>query len=130
MKTSAVQTGHHNANATLTCQLLALAVVGAPRIVAALGDAAMLAGEHQTVGAVVQLRLVVEALPVAVAVRHVADDAPLGLARIVLVGLLRLAACGANGAGGKAFQMITLLRSIPSVPYYHHHQRLFAHCTN
>lgn len=82
----------------LTGQLFALAVIGAPRIVAALRHAAMLAGEHQAVGTVVQFRLVVEALPVPVAVCHVADDAALRLARVLLFGLLRLAAWMWDGA--------------------------------
>lgn len=81
----------------LTGQLLALAVVGAPRIVAALRYAAMLAGEHQPVGTVVQFGLVVQALPVPVAVCYVADDATLRLARVLLVGLLRLAAWEREG---------------------------------
>lgn len=69
----------------LTCQLLAVAVVRTPRVVAALRDAPVLAGEHEPVRAVVQLRLVVDALPVPIAVRHVTDHLRLGFARVLLV---------------------------------------------
>lgn len=78
----------------LTGQLLPLAVVGAPRIIASLGHAAVFAGEHQAVRTVVQLGLVAYALPVPVAVRGVPDDARLRLARVLLVALLCIAACG------------------------------------
>lgn len=44
-------------------QLLALAVVGAPRIVAALGHTTVFAGKDEAVGAVVELWLVIYAFP-------------------------------------------------------------------
>jgi len=51
--------------------LLAAAVVAPPRVVAALGDAPVLADEDEAVGAVVELGHVQHALPVAITVRGV-----------------------------------------------------------
>lgn len=45
-----------------------ITIVRSPRIIAALGDAAVLAGEHKTVRAIEQLRAAVHAFPVAIAV--------------------------------------------------------------
>lgn len=90
----------------LTGQLFALAVVGAPRIIASFGHAAVFTGEHQAVRTVVQLGLVAYALPVPVAVRYVPDDARLRLARVFLVALLCIAACE-RGIKCKSIPMIS-----------------------
>lgn len=57
------------------CLRLPFAVAAPPWIITAFGHAAMLPGEDQTVRTVVQLRLAPYALPITIAVRHVADDA-------------------------------------------------------
>lgn len=67
---------------------LAVAVVRPPRVVAALGHASVLAGEHQTVRTVEELGSAVDALPVAVAVVYVAHHPRLRLAWILLLLLL------------------------------------------
>lgn len=72
---------------------LTVAVVRAPRIVAALGDAAVLTGEHETVGTVEELGTAVHALPVAVAVVDVAHHPRLRLAGVLLLLLLAIQAC-------------------------------------
>ena len=77
---------------------LAVAVVGAPGVVAALGHAAVLAREDEPVGAVEELRPAVHALPVAVAVVDVAHDARLYLAGVLLLLLLRRRACKFRGS--------------------------------
>lgn len=64
---------------------LAVAVVGPPGVVAALGHAPVLAREHQAVRAVEELGPAVDALPVAVAELDVADHSGLGLARVLLL---------------------------------------------
>lgn len=76
----------------LTSNLLVLAVVGPPWVVAALGDPSVVAGEDEPVGAVVEFWLAVDALPVAVAVLRVGHHSALRLARVLLVFALRLAA--------------------------------------
>lgn len=53
----------------------------------------MFPSKDQPVRAIVQFGLIVETLPVTVAVCDIADDAALRLARILLIGLLGLAAC-------------------------------------
>lgn len=53
--------------------LLILAVVGPPRVVAPFGDTAVFARVDETIGAVIELRLPVHALPVSVAVSGVPD---------------------------------------------------------
>lgn len=70
---------------------LAVAVVRPPGIVAALGDAAMLAGEYKAVGTVEELRPAVHALPVSVAIVYVTDNSRFRLARVLL--LLRVNTC-------------------------------------
>ena len=55
-----------------------------PRIVAAVSNALIFANPNQTVGTVVELGLAELALPVAVAVLHVAHQPRLGLAGVVL----------------------------------------------
>lgn len=52
-------------------QLLALAVVGSPGIVTSFGHSAMFTGKHQTVGTVVKLWYVVNALPVTITVLYI-----------------------------------------------------------
>lgn len=72
----------------LTCLCLALAVVGPPGVVAAVRHSPVLAGVHQAIGTVVQLRLPVLALPVAIAVSCIRHNSELGLAGILLHLLL------------------------------------------
>lgn len=50
----------------------AVTIVRTPRIIAALGDTAVFAGEHETVRTVEQLRATIHALPVAIAVLDIA----------------------------------------------------------
>lgn len=73
------------------CLTFAVAVVCPPWIVASLGYAAMLAGEHKAIGTVEQLGPAVHALPVSVAIVHVADNSRFRLARVLL--LLRVNTC-------------------------------------
>lgn len=54
------------------CLAFAVTVVRTPRIIAALGDTAVLAGEHETVRTVEQLRTTVYAFPVTIAVLDIA----------------------------------------------------------
>lgn len=77
----------------LTGLSLVLAVVGPPGVVATLGDSAVLACEHQAVGAVVELRLAVHALPVPVTVGRVRNHSRLDLARVLLVYRLLTTHC-------------------------------------
>lgn len=70
---------------------LSVAVVCPPGIVAALGDAAMLAGEDKAVGTVEQLGPAVYTLPVSVAIVYVADNSRFRLAWVLL--LLPVYAC-------------------------------------
>lgn len=69
----------------------AVTIVRPPRIIAALGDAAMFAGEHETVRTIEQLRPTAHALPIAIAILDIAYHARFGLARILL--LLAQRAC-------------------------------------
>lgn len=62
-----------------------VAVVRPPGIIAALGDAAMFAGEHETVRTVEELGTTVHAFPVAIAIVDVAHHSRLRLARILLL---------------------------------------------
>lgn len=71
----------------LTGQLFAITVIGTPGIIAALRDTPMLAGEHQAIGAIVQLRLIVNTLPVAIAIGDVAHNASFNLTWVLLVTL-------------------------------------------
>lgn len=72
---------------------LAVAVIGAPRVIAALGHASVLAREDKAVRTVVELGPAVDALPVAIAVLRVADHPRLRLAGVLLLQLLRQRAC-------------------------------------
>jgi hypothetical protein len=54
---------------------LTIAVVRPPRVVAALGDAAVFTREHQAIRAVKQLRTSVYAFPITVAILDVSDNA-------------------------------------------------------
>lgn len=69
----------------------AVTIVRPPRIIAALGDTAMLASKHETVRTIEQLRPTAHALPIAIAILDVAYHARFGLARILL--LLTQRAC-------------------------------------
>lgn len=64
---------------------LVIAVVAPPRVVATVRHPPVFAREHQPVGAVVQLRLPPDTLPVPVAVGHVANHARLCLTWVFLV---------------------------------------------
>lgn len=75
------------------CLAFAVAVVRTPRVIAALGDTAMLAGEHETVRTVEQLRATINALPIAIAVLGVAHHPRLRLARVLLLLLLAQRTC-------------------------------------
>lgn len=66
----------------------AVAVIRSPRVIATLGDTAMLPGEDQTVWTVEELGAAVHAFPVAVAVLDIADDSRFRLARVFLLLLL------------------------------------------
>lgn len=62
-----------------------VAVVRPPGIIATLGDAAMLAGEHETVRTVEKLRTTVHTFPVTVAIVDVTHHSRLRLARVFLL---------------------------------------------
>jgi hypothetical protein len=68
----------------LTGELFAFAVVSSPGVVATLGHTTVLAGVHEAVGAVKELRLSTDALPVSVAVGLIWDDAAFDLTRVQL----------------------------------------------
>lgn len=84
---------HKQYGGLLTGLSLVLAVVGPPGVVATLGDSAVLACEHQAVGAVVELRLAVHALPVPVTVGRVWNHSTLDLAGVLLVYRLLTTHC-------------------------------------
>lgn len=65
-----------------------VAIIRSPGIIAALGDAAMFAGEYKTVRTVEELGTTVHAFPVAIAVIDVAYYSRLRLARVLLLLLL------------------------------------------
>lgn len=54
------------------CLAFAVAVIRPPRVIAALGDAAMFAGEHEAIRTIEQLWSAVHALPITVAILDVA----------------------------------------------------------
>lgn len=66
----------------------AVTVVRSPRIIATLGDTAMLAGEHETVRTIEQLWSAAHAFPITIAILDVAYHPRLGLAWILLLLLL------------------------------------------
>lgn len=66
----------------------AVTIVCPPRIIATLGDAAMLASKYETIRTIEQLRPTAHALPIAIAVLDVAHHPRLGLAWILLLLLL------------------------------------------
>lgn len=66
----------------------AVTVVRTPRIIASLGDPAVLAGEHETIRTVEQLRATIHALPIAITVFDVAHHPRFRLAWILLLLLL------------------------------------------
>jgi hypothetical protein len=68
----------------LTGELFAFAVVSSPGVVATLGHTTVLAGVHEAVGAVKELRLSTDALPVSVAVGLIWDNAAFDLTRVQL----------------------------------------------
>jgi hypothetical protein len=68
----------------LTGELFAFAVVSSPGVVATLGYTTVLAGVDEAVGAVKELRLSTNALPVSVAVCLIRDDAAFDLTRVQL----------------------------------------------
>lgn len=86
----------------------AIAVVRTPRIVTALGDTAVLAGEHETVRTVEQLRATVHALPIAIAVLGVAHHPRLRLARVLLLLLLAQRACKRKSVNARLASRIIL----------------------
>lgn len=80
----------------------AVAVVRAPRVITALGDTAVLAGEHEPVRTVEQLRATVHALPVAIAVLGVAHHPRLRLAWVLLRLLLAQRTCKRESVNARA----------------------------
>lgn len=89
----------------------AVAVVRSPRIIAALGDAAMLAGEHETVRTIEQLRSTIHAFPITIAILDVAHHARLGLARILLLLLLAERACKRVNVNARSPFILFILHS-------------------
>lgn len=67
--------------------MLALAIVGAPRIITAFCNATVLPGKDQSIGAIVKLGLTADTLPITVTIDFIANHTSFHLARILLVAL-------------------------------------------
>lgn len=75
---------------SLTCCLLANAIRRSPWIITAFRYSAILSCKHQTVRAVVKLRLSVNTLPISIAVRSVANHTRFQLTWVFLLSLLAM----------------------------------------
>jgi len=90
------------------CLVFSITVVRTPRIIAALGDTAVLAGEHETVRTIEQLRTTVYAFPIAIAVLDVAHHPRLCLARVLLLLFLTQRACKRESMSSRPVNRIIL----------------------
>lgn len=90
------------------CLAFAVAVIRTPRIIAALGYTAVLAGEHETIWTVEQLRATIHALPIAIAVFSVAHHPRFRLAWILLLLLLAQRACKRDSVNARFISRVIL----------------------
>lgn len=100
----------------------AVTIVRTPWIIAALGDTAVLASEHQAVRTVEQLRATVHALPIAIAVLGVAHHPRFRLTRVLLLLLLAQRTCRRESVNalplGLSFVFLAMrsFRVVPGIP--------------